>query len=62
VHVPRLTKLTVAPEIEQTPELPGVSEKLTGRPELADAPTAYEPPTNALEGEVEKVIDCGLFV
>ncbi len=61
VQVPLPTKLTVVAEIVQTPELPGASEKLTGRPELAAAPTVYEPPTTAAGGDVVKVIDCALF-
>src|SRR5688572_3540933 len=55
------TKLTVLPEIVQAVGLAGASEKLTGRPELAEAVTEYEPPTRAGAGEVVKVIDCALF-
>ena len=51
----------MAAEIVQTLELPGASEKLTGRPELAAAPTEYEPPTTAAGGDVVKAIDCAVF-
>ncbi len=40
VQVPAPTSATEEPEIAQTPPLPGVTEKPTARPELADAVTA----------------------
>jgi hypothetical protein len=61
MQVPGPTKLTVVPEIVQAAALVGAREKPTGRPELAVAPTVYEPPTTAAPGEVVKVIDCALL-
>ena len=56
--MPDPTKDTVAPDSVQTPALAGSIEKLTGRPELADAETPYAgPPTNADGDDDVKLID-----
>ena len=57
--MPEPTNDTVAPDSVQTPALAGSIEKLTGRPELADAETPYAgPPTTAPDGGDEvKLID-----
>ena len=59
VQVPAPTKVTVEPEIVQTPAPPAAIVKVTARPELADAVTVYVgPPTLAPDGAVDvKLID-----
>ena len=54
VQVPTPVGTTRAPETLQTPPLPAPVAKLTGRPELATAATAYAgPPATALAGGVD---------
>jgi hypothetical protein len=62
VQVPTPTTVTVAPETLQTPALEASAEKVTARPELADAETAYgPPPAVAPDGAADvNVIDCTL--
>ena len=63
VQVPPPTNETVDPDTVQTPALDAAALKLTVRPELAVAETAYVgPPTVAPVGAVEvNVIVCELF-
>ena len=57
--MPEPTNDTVVPASVHTPELAGSIEKLTGRPELAEAETPYAgPPTTAPDGADDvKLID-----